>query len=59
MKILNLKTNNIFNLPKDEANKLLAEYPNDFSKGTKKKRKTDKVLLENFDKNSILPFIIE
>ena len=39
MKILNLKTNNIFNLPKDEANKLLAEYPNDFSKGTKKKKK--------------------
>jgi len=57
MKILNLRTNNIFNLPKDEAKKLLEEYPNDFSKGTKRKMKNK--VLENVDKDSILPFILE
>ena len=57
MKILNLRTNNIFNLPKDEAKKLLEEYPNDFSKGTRKTMKNK--VLENVDKDSILPFILE
>ncbi len=61
MKILNLKTNNIFNLPNNEAKKLLEEYPNDFSKTTKpKKIKKESVVLEqSVDKDSILPLIIE
>lgn len=59
MKILNLKTNNIFNLPKDEATKLLEEYPNDFSKGTRRKTNNNKIVLETVDKDSILPLIIE
>lgn len=61
MKILNLKTNNIFNLPNDEAKKLLEEYPNEFSKNTKpKKLKKESVELhESIDKDSILSQIIE
>ncbi len=61
MKILNLKTNNIFNLPKNEAERLLKENPEDFSKSTKaKKLNKESIVLQNtVDKDSILPQILE
>lgn len=61
MKILNLKTNNIFNLPKEEAKRLLEEHPEEFSKNSKpKKLKNESVVLKSsVVKDSILPQIIE
>ena len=38
MKILNLKTNKIFDLPKDEASRLLKEFPQEFIKNSKRKK---------------------
>ena len=64
MKILNLKTNNIFNLPKNEAKKLLEESPEDFIKTNGKlkqkvsaPKKTNSI--DKDDKNSILSQILE
>lgn len=64
MKILNLKTNNIFNLPDSEAKKLLKDYPEDFSKNiksTKSKnlKKDVSASKVSIDKESILSQIIE
>ena len=63
MKILNLKTNNIFNLPKEEAKKLLEEFPDDFIKSNgklKQKKSNLKTNSKNInDENSILSKIIE
>lgn len=62
MKILNLKTNNIFNLPKEEAKKLLEENPEDFVKSNgklKQKLKPTSIPLREFDDDSILSQIIE
>ena len=38
MKIINLKTNNMFDLPQNEAEKLLDESPDDFAKISKNKK---------------------
>lgn len=64
MKILNLKTNNIFDLPKDEAKKLLEECPEDFAKANgrlKQKLQTPKNdnSLKKDDEDTILSQIIE
>lgn len=61
MKILNLKTNNIFNLPNNEAKKLLEEFPDEFSKSIKPKKNKKESVVENdsIDKDSILPQIVE
>lgn len=58
MKILNLKTNKIFDLPKDEANRLLKEFPQEFIKNSKRKMM---IKSENniMDEESILLRILE
>lgn len=56
MKIFNLKTKHIFDLPKEEAKLLLETCPNEFVKGTKP-RKIE--VIEKFDETSIVSKIIE
>jgi len=58
MKIINLKTNNIFDLPKSEAEDLLTNLPETFAKVTKNKRiiKPKKVYS---DENDILKQITD
>ncbi|MCD8378171.1 MAG: hypothetical protein LUB59_05210 [Candidatus Gastranaerophilales bacterium] len=58
MKIINLKTNNIFNLPSKSAEILLKEFPDEFARLTK----NNKVVKKNTDKttqNSILTKILD
>jgi hypothetical protein len=57
MKILNLKTNNVFDLPKSEVERLILENPTTFSKGSKKKKSPTPQI--NSDENSILPLILD
>lgn len=38
MKIINLITNNVFSLPKIDAEKLLRDFPDDFAKYGKSKK---------------------
>lgn len=56
MKIFNLKTKHVFDLPKEEATLLLETCPNEFVKGTKPKKIE---VIENFDETSIVSKIIE
>ena len=58
MKILNLKTNKISDLPKDESNRLLKEFPQEFIKNSKRKKM---IKSENniIDEDSILLRILE
>ena len=58
MKIINLNTNNVFDLPKSEAEELLKTSPDIFAKITKNKKiiKPKKV---NCDKNDVLNQILD
>ena len=64
MKIKNKNTNNVFDLPKEQVEKLIAENPDIYEKFIKKSR-SSKIIKNNaevkpcFEQNTILPLIWE
>lgn len=58
MKILNIVTNKVFDLPKAEAERVLAESPNEFVKGKKPRACANKFAAHGAG-GSILEQIIE
>ena len=59
MKIRNIKTNNIFNLPKSEVELLLDEHPELYEKYTTRPKKNAANVVPKYEQNTILPLIWE
>ena len=58
MKIINLITNNVFSLPKEDAEKLLFDFPNEFAKLGRNK-KTTKSRVKKQEISSVLNEILD
>ena len=56
MKVRNVKTNNVFNLPKNEVEALIENNPDLYEKLTRKIQK-NRVIIPKFEQNTILPLI--
>lgn len=59
MKIRNINTNIIFNLPKAEVEKLITENPTIYEKVSKTKKKKETNIKPLYDQDCILPLIWE
>lgn len=57
MKIINLITNNTFNLPKKEAQKLIDDFPSEFA--LVKNKKIIKKVTHQDTSNSVLKMILD
>ena len=59
MKIRNIKTNNVFNLPKTEVELLLNEHPELYEKYGTRPKKNAANAIPKYERNTILPLIWE
>lgn len=59
MKVKNIKTNNIFNLPKNEVELLIAEHPDLYEKCGAKPKRNAANALPKYEQDTILPLIWE
>lgn len=59
MKVRNIITNNVFNLPKSEVELLINEHPDLYEKCSKTPKKNAANAIPKYEQNTILPLIWE